>query len=881
MDPGQPGSLDEFITQLRALKMWAGDPSITHITRLVAQAWRDAGRPESELPARATVGYCFRTGRSRPNPDLLLAIVAVLAGDDPDVLERWRQSLRVVLGEAEAASQVSVADLPADLADFTGRAELLDRAASGDDPLVISALDGMAGVGKTVLAVRLAHRLVDRGVVSRVLFVNLRGYDPDGPAASPGAVLEAFLRRLGVPGERIPPAADRRAALYREVVAGTRTLVVLDNAADAAQVRPLLPGSPGCPVLITSRVELTGLAGARQLWIPPFTPAEALDLLRRIAGAARIDGDPATAAGVATMLGHLPLALAVIGSHLRDHPDWALADYPPALTALALEGGVRAALALSDGGLPPAPRRLLRLLALHPGADIDSFAAAALADQDPAATGAQLATLTAANLLQEKAPGRFGFHDLTRAYAIERATLDHPRSHLDSAMDRLFVHYGHTASAAMDTAYRYEAGHRPPAPASATPRPDVRAPADAEAWLDAELDNLLAAAAAAPEHGRPGHTGHQSATLHRHLRTRGRYADAVTLHEHALRLAQAGGDRRAEQDAHSHLADVHYMRGRYEAAAGSYQRALAIAAEIGDRTGEQNARNGLGAVQYMLGRYEPAAGSYQRALTLSRELGDRTGEQNALNGLGWVHHVQGRRQLAIDFYQRGLTIARETGNPNGEQNALNGLGGVHQAEGRPQQADSCYRQVLRSARATGNRLGEQNALTGLGHSSFAQARYAEAADLFGQVLRIAQDTGNGIGEALALIGLGNVLYQQGQHEQAAAKYEQVLALAAPAGYRNVEFEALAGLGRCHAAAGAYGQALRRHQAALELATELGQPDDEARAHDGLAQTHRLLGQPEPARAHWQQALSILTSHDLDHTYDPNVTVAAIRAHLGE
>jgi tetratricopeptide (TPR) repeat protein len=881
VDPGQPGSLDEFITQLRALKVWAGDPSITQITRAVAQAWREAGRPESELPARATVGYCFRTGRSRPNPDLMLAIVAVLAGDDPDLVDRWRQSLRVALGEAEAASQVSAADLPADLPEFTGRAELLDRAVGGDDPLVISALDGMAGVGKTVLAVRLAHRLVNRGVVSRVLFVNLRGYDPDGPPASPDAALESFLRRLGVPGERIPPAADRRAALYREVLAGTRTLVVLDNAAGAEQVRPLLPGVPGCPVLITSRVELPGLAGARLLRIPPFTPDEALDLLRRIAGTARIDGDPATAARVAEMLGHLPLALAVIGSHLRDHPDWALADYPPALTALALEGGVRAALALSDGGLAPAPRRLMRLLALHPGVDIDRFAAAALADEDLAGTEARLATLTAANLLQEKAPGRFGFHDLTRAYAIERATLDLPRSHLESAMDRLFVHYGHTASVAMDAAYRYEAGHRPPAPVAATPVPDVRGPAGAEAWLDAELDNLLAAAAVAAEHDRPGHTGHQSATLHRHLRTRGRYADAVTLHEQALRLAQASGDRRAEQEARSHLADVHYMRGRYEAAAGSYERALATAAEIGDRTGEQNALNGLGAVRYMLGRYEAAAGSYERALAIARELGDRTGEQNALNGLGWVHHVRGRRQLAIDFYQQGLAIARETGNPNGEQNALNGLGGVHQAEGRHQEAAGCYQQVLRSARATGNRLGEQNALTGLGHSSFAQARYAEAADLFGQVLRIAQETGNRVGEALALTGLGKVLYQQGRPERAAAKYAQVLAIAAPAGYRNVEFEAHVGLGHCHAAAGEYGEAVRRHQAALELATELGQPDDEARAHDGLARAHHLLGQPERARAHWQQALSILTGHGLDHTYDPQVTAAAIRAHLAE
>ncbi|HVQ94619.1 MAG TPA: tetratricopeptide repeat protein [Mycobacteriales bacterium] len=879
MEPGQPQSLDEFITRLRALKVWAGNPSITQITRSVADAWRQAGRPESELPARATVGYCFRTGRTRPNPDLLLAIVAVLAGADRRLVERWRHALRVVLGEAEAANQVSVAELPADLVEFTGRSELLDRAAGGDDPLVISALDGMAGVGKTTLAVRLAHRLADRGVVDRVLFVNLRGYDPDSPPANPAAVLESFLRRLGVPGERVPSGLDRRAALYREVLAGTRTLILLDNAASSEQVSPLLPAVPGCPVVITSRVALADLPGARQLWLPPFTPAEALDLLRRIAGAGRVDADPATAARVAELLGHLPLALAVIGCHLRDHPDWVLADYPPALTALALEGGVRAALALSDAGLAPAPRRLLRVLALHPGADIDRCAAAALADQDLATTAAQLAALTAANLLQEKTPGRYDFHDLVRAYAIERANLDHPHSHLAAALDRLFVHYGHTAALAMDAAYRYEASQRPVPPPAATPAPDVGAPAAAEAWLDAELDNLLATAAAAPDHGRPEHTVRQSAVLHRHLRTRGRYADAISLHQHVLRLTRAGGDRSAEQRVLSLLGDVHYMRGRYDAAAESYQRALTIARDIGDRNGEQNALNGLGGVGYMQGRYGPAAESYQQALVIARDRGDRTAEQNALNGLGWVHHVQGRRRLAIGYYEQGLAIARETGNPNGEQNALNGLGGVYQADGRHEQAGRCYEQVLRSARATGNRLGQQNALTGLGHSRYAQGRYDEAADLFGQVLRIAQDTGNRIGEALALTGLSHVRYQRGEYGPAIRQYEQVLAIAQAGGYRNVEFEAYAGLGRCHTATGDYDEALRCHQIALELATELGQPDDQARAHDGLAHVQQGLGQPESARAHWRQALDLMTGHDLDHTYDPQVTAAAIRAHL--
>jgi tetratricopeptide (TPR) repeat protein len=870
LDPGNPRTLDDFIAALRALKLAAGNPSITQITKGVAAAWSAAGRPASELPARATVGYCLRPGRARPNPDLLLAIVAVLVGPDEARLDRWIQALRRVLGETEAAHQVSAADLPADLAEFTGRAGLLERV---DELMVISAFGGMAGIGKTALAVHLAHRYLAAGRADRVLFVNLRGYDPDGPPAAPAAVLESFLRRLGVPGERIPPALDNRAALYRTALAGTRTLVVLDNAASTEQVTPLLPGSPGCPVLVTSRTGLDDLPGAGHVRLPPFTAGESLDLLCRIAGAGRVAADPAAAGTIADLLGHLPLALAVIGAHLRDHPEWALGDYPPALTGLAMEGGVRAALALSDAGLGAGPRRLLRLLALHPGADIEQRAASALAG-GPA--GAELDALAGANLLPEVTPGRYGFHDLTRAYATERGGLDHPGRELGAARDRLLDHYARTASLAMDLAYAYEKIRRP-APPSATAVPDLATAAEAEAWLDAELDNLLAAAA----YGRVDHTVHQSATLHRHLRARGRYADAVELHEHVLRLTGGGVDRAAEQRASSLLGDVHYMRGRLDSAEQCYQRALVIARAIGDRGGEQNARNGLGGVHYLQGRYEQSAESYQGALRLARSLGDQTAEQHALNGLGWVHHVQGRRGLALDFYAKGLAIARSTDNPNGTENALNGMGGVHQAEGRHAEAAAAYESVLASARSTGNQIGQQNALTGLGHSQLALGDFDAAAERFGAVLRIASDTGNRASEAQARIGLGHVSYRQGLFPAAAAEYERVLVLAEEIGYRNAAFEAHEGLGRCASGVGRFAVAAQAHSKALVLAVELGQPDDEARAYDGLGWAASGQGSDAEALGYWRSALEVLTRHGLETTYDPDVNSSALRGRLAE
>lgn len=446
-DPTQARTLDEFILQLRLLKVWAGDPSITQITQRIHHAWQAAGRPGNEWPARATVGYCFRTGRVRPNPDLVLAVVAALVDGDRAEVDAWRQSLRVVLGEAESAGWIAASDgVPGDIAEFTGRdqivdsvtAMLSDASAAG----LVCVVEGMAGIGKTALTVHLAHQMVGVGrLAERALFVNLRGVDSHPPPASPAAVLGSFLRLLNVPGERIPRTLAGRVMLYRHQVAATPTLVVLDNAASADQVAALLPGTSNCPVLVTSRSTLPDVPAAHHIRLPVFTHAEATDLLRRTAGADRVDADPVTAGHIADRLGYLPFALSVVGRHLRDHPEWTLVDYPPALTALVLEGGLRDALTLSDSTQAAPVQRLLRLLALNPGTDIDVAAAAALSDQDIRETRRQLGALVAANLLLERVPGRYALHALTHAYAAERVRLDHPATQVEQALARLLSYH--------------------------------------------------------------------------------------------------------------------------------------------------------------------------------------------------------------------------------------------------------------------------------------------------------------------------------------------------------------------------------------------------------------------------------------------------------
>lgn len=885
-DPAQARTLDEFALQLRSLKVWAGNPSITVITQRIHRAWRAAGRPRGEWPARATVGYCFRTGRVRPNPDLMLAVVAALLDGDPGALAAWRASLRAVLGDAEAAGWVSASDrLPDDVADFTGRVGVLRHvlhdltaapAGSGDRPICV--IEGMAGIGKTAFAVHLAHRMMAADLADHTLFVNLHGVDPRHPPASPVAVLESFLRVLGVPGEQIPHTLDGRAALYRRRLATTRTLVMLDNAAGADQVVALLPGSPRCPVLVTSRTALPDVAGARHLRLPVFARAEATHLLRRAAGADRVSAAPDTAGHIVDLLGYLPFAVSVIGRHLKDHPDWALPDYPPALAALALEGGVRAALALSDSTRPAPARRLLRLLALHPGTDIDAAAAAELSDQDIEATRRHLASLTTANLLHERVPGRYALHDLTHAYAAERAGLDLPGSHTRAALSRLFDHYAGTAEAAAGIAYPYEATGGGPGGSGAFG--EAR---QAEQWLDAELDNLLATATHAADNGWPEHTLRLSATLHRHLRTRARHDHAGSLHRCALATARATGNSSGELVALIGLGHIHYLQGQHRRAAECFTTARRLAGETGHRTGEREALLGLGHIHGIQGRPDQAVGCFERALRVARAAGHPTGEHDALYGLGHIHYLQSRYAMAAECFTGALLVAQSVDHRTGEQNALYGLGFVHEMLGRYREAADLFRQMLQVARMTGSPAGsptgELYALRGLGYVHYAQGQYQDAVRHCRRALGIAQATGNRHGEQRALVDLGNIRVAQRRYRRGASHHRNALRIAGETGDPNGEFEAHLGLGRCHRATGQHHDALAAHRTALHLASTLGQPRDQARAHDGLAHTHEVLGNHVEAHRHWRTALHLLTTAGTSHTEDPQVTTAAIRTHL--
>src|SRR6266545_2452588 len=658
-DPGQARTLDELIERLRSLKIWAGDPSYEVIKNQINAAWTDAGRPAGELTKKTTVVDCFGTGRRRVNVDLVIAVVRALH-PDAGYVAQWHQALRVVLTETRAAAQVRAQDtLPEDLAEFTGRSSEIDRlrqlpthGAGSGAAVVIAAIEGMAGVGKTRLAVHAGHLLAGEQPFDQTLFVNLRGFHPDPaqPPADPAAVLDSFLRLLGVPGHQIPHDLSARTGLYRQRLAGMRALAVL-----------------GIP------------AG----------------------------DDPTAAARVAQRCGYLPLALGLVAAHMRAKPRWTLTDHADRLDERhhdrRLDDGVELALSLSYQHLPPDRRRLFRLLALHPGNDIDLYAAAALAQLD--------LDTAHEHLLQQATAGRFAFHDLVRAYAAGRTVDEDRPPDRRAALTRLFDHYLHTTAAAMDTLYPAEGHHRPRIPAPTTHTPPLSDPTAARHWLDTERVNLIATAGHTTAPHWPSHIIQLTATVLRYLSNNGHHSDAITLHTRAHEAAKHTGDRAAEAYALANLATGYWRQSRLAQATEHARQALTVFREIANPVGEGHTLINLCRIYWQQGHYRQAADHAQRALMLFRDTGDRFGEARALATLGLLYRRMGRYRQASEQAQQALIVLRGAGDRPGEAFALGALSLVHERQGRDQQAVDQLQQVLTVFREVGNRSAEGFTLT--------------------------------------------------------------------------------------------------------------------------------------------------------------------------
>ena len=617
--------------------------------------------------------------------------------------------------------------LPADTDAFTGRDdvlaaldELVDRLDEPSRTVAISTIVGAAGIGKTALAVHWAHRVAARFPDGQ-LYVNLRGFDPGAAPVAPADALRLFLDALEVPPQRIPASIDAQAGLYRSLLAGTRMLVVLDNARDIGQVAPLLPGASGCLVLVTSRNELPGLStahGARPLNLGVLAPDEAEQMLVRQVGAARSAAEPGATAELIDRCAGLPLALAIVAARAAARPEFPLAaladqlrdsrDDLDAFDAGDSASSVRAVFSWSYDDLSAETVRLFRLLGLHPGPDVTVPAAAALAGRPAAEVRRRLAELSRAHLIIEHAPGRYAFHDLLRAYAREATRTHDTDAERRDATHRLLDHLVHTAHAADQ--HLFEHGETLELLPSGVPPEPVRDQSHALAWFQAERRVLLAAM----QLPSPRHSYLLACTLFVFLHRQGYWSERVATQHAALDAARQLDDLPAQARAHRYLGSAYADLERFDDGHLHLDLALALAEDAGDLVGQAWTHHYRDLVHGMQGHDEQALESAEQALRLFSELQHRNGMAVALTDVGWYHGRLGNLDEALSFGTKALAEHRELGNRSYEAHTLSCLVDTHRRRGEDGAATDCEIQALAVFRELGDRFGEASALAVLG-----------------------------------------------------------------------------------------------------------------------------------------------------------------------
>jgi tetratricopeptide (TPR) repeat protein len=665
--------------------------------------------------------------------------------------------------------------------------------------------------------------------------VNLHGFDSGEPVAAADA-LAGFLRALGCAGPDIPADAEERAGAYRSRIAGRRMLVVLDNARRAEQVRPLLPGSPGCMTLVTSRDALPGLVagdGAVRLDVDVLPMPEAVGLLRGLIGA-RVDDDRDAAERLARQCGQLPLALRVAAELAEGRPKAALADLIAELTGLqhrldVLDTGgderttVRSVLSWSYEALDAHAARLFRFTGLHPGPSFDRYAAAALAHTTLPQAGQLLNTLARAHLILPAGPGRQGLHDLVRSYARELAAGDGADQDR-AALTRLFDYYLRAAAIAMNTAFPADRTRRPAVPPARTPTPALDSEEDALTWLAAERESLTAVAVHAAGYGQPGSATSLAAILETYLETEGLYPEALTIHSHARQAARSTGHLRAEASALNSLGVIDLRQGRYQQSADNFEQALALFRAAEDQLGQARALGNLGFAGFLQGRRQQASDYLQQALTLFRSLGDKPGQARVHANLGHVDLQQGRYQQATQHLRRSLALCREIRDQAGQGRALGMLGELDLRHHHHQQAATHLQRALALFRTIGDRTSEADALAWLGVTDLQQGYYRQAAGYLERAHAVSEETGDLSSQANALNGLGELLLATSQPDLACARHAAALNLAVQAGEKHQQARAHAGLAGACQACGDLATARRHQQHALDLYTDLGAPE---------------------------------------------------------
>ncbi|WP_078960829.1 AfsR/SARP family transcriptional regulator [Streptomyces sp. NRRL WC-3618] len=649
------------------------------------------------------------------------------------------------------------AQLPAAYEHFTGREAEIDhmlrhlRATSGDlgpgTTMVINAIGGMAGVGKTTLAVQVAHRVSDRFPDGQ-LYVNLRGFDLHGSAMDPTEAVRGFLEALGMSPRQMPDGLEAQAALYRSLLANRRVLVLLDNARDADHVRPLLPGAAGCLVLITSRNQLTSLvavSGAHPLTLDLLSPKNARESLVRRLGADRVAVEPDAVDTIISLCGGLPLALAIITARALMNPTFPLSGIAAELVEAngsldAFDGldattNVRTVFGWSYRTLTAEAARLFRLLSLHPGPDIGTHAAAALADRPTGRARSLLAELTRMHLLTEEAPGRYRFHDLVRAYANELVRAEDSDDERRTAIRRMLDHYLVTARSSaslLDPAGVFPSPPLPPEVSGApAPLDDTEA---ALIWFSTERLVFLEVARQAVDHGLGSHAWQLARLLDPVHERSGHWHDWADLQRIALSAAQQFADSAGVAHAHSGLGRAYSLLRHYREAEEHLRHALSLFETLGDDLSQAHTRRALGWVMTRTERNREAIRQTRHALDLYRIAGHLSGQADAMNAIAWYEAVLGSYEKAVANAVRSLSLYRRTSERGGaaEANTWDTLAYAHHHLGRFRRARTCYLRAIAMLRRNGDRYNEAGSLDRLGDTCAATGDHAAARAMWAQ-----------------------------------------------------------------------------------------------------------------------------------------------------
>lgn len=802
------GRAAQIIPELR--RLLADDPLREELWALLMRALHGAGRQAAALTeyARAREVIADELGVD-PGPELQRLYAEILSADAASAAapaletaagqrhepasspvpyhepERETAAAGAVAPAGEAGGGPAAgpvpapAQLPADIADFTGRAgqvEELCRLLRGDhrednpEAVPIALVVGSGGLGKTTLAVHAGHLLAP-GFPDGQLYASLLGAThPAGPAE----VLARFLRDLGVDPARIPAGEEERAAAFRTRLAGRRVLVVLDDARDAAQVRPLLPGSPSCAVLITSRSRLPELVGSRVMDLEVLPPEEARLLFAKVAGAERAAAEPADTDRVLAACAGLPLAIRIAGARLAARGGWnvhylaaRLSDERRRLDELRAGNlAVRASFEVSFASLAPAepggvdPARAFRLLGLWTGPSIPLPAAAALLGvAEPDAADA-LEVLVDAHLLDEPAAGQYRFHDLLRVYAADRARAQESEEDRRAAIVRVLTWYLHTVEAAARMISPQQARVPLGPPPSAVQPLDFGSLPEALEWCEAERSGLVAAARLAAQSGLHELGWQIPAAATRFFYRRSHWADLVTTHESGLACARALGDRQAEARMLNNLGIAYGMQ-RSEQSVTCFEQVLALQRELGDVVGEGRAANNVAKAYLDLGRFAEALAATEQSLEIQRRVGNRYSEGVALSIQGWACRELGHYLPAAEHLREALAIFRELGDPMVEADSLSDLGEVYLNLGQLADALGCLREALVTWQAIGNQEGEAATLLRLGLALRQAGDAAQAQATLAQALARFETLGDQAQAARVRAELGQVARQAG------------------------------------------------------------------------------------------------------------------------